>query len=332
VSKVSLKKRSTKFRRFRQGRRKLMRKGKSRKKRSSAPAWAKGDLGRYLSRSVVIRDNGTFNINQMGANLQNQQQYYMAWCATATDLDEWLMNAYNKAAITDVEDNSAIYVTRLFKNFALVNNSNQPVDVDMWTVVPRRGYNEPLASINGTNPTCIQDQLTESKTTSLQYYDYGHDPKMSARLMTWFRVGKKKSRRLQPGDTIKFSLMGSPKLWAKILSGIQTSGWFANDHTILKALSKTGVLIRARGTVVHNAASVSYPLSGSNLNVAQSGFNLDCKWDRQCWYKVPMPGLTTLSHPYGLYSGYDTRSNNLMLRENESRWADSTHNEYHTMA
>lgn len=335
VSKVSFKKRSSKFRKFRAQRRKKL-KGRK-KKKSTTPAWARGELGRYLSRAVVIRDSGTFNMNYMGDTLQNRQTYWMDWCASAVDLDNWMVNAYNAASATTVPDNAAIRVTRLFKTFAIVNNCNQPVDVDVWSIRPRRGYNEAYANVSGVNPASITDVLAETKTTTLQYNDYGHDPKMSARLTTWFKLGKRVHRRLQPGDTMRFSLMGSPKTWAKILCGIQTSGYFAQDHTLFSALSKTGCLIRARGTVIHDHSQVpNFATGGSlqatDLRVAQSGFNLDCKWDRQCWYKVPMPGLTTLSHPYGLYSGADNRANNTMTLANESRWADATHAEYKTNA
>lgn len=336
VSKVSLgfKKRSSKFRKFRSKKRKMMRKGK---RKSKAPAWATGSLGRYLSRSVVIRDSGTFNINRMGNNTQNLQSYYMTWCAYAQDLDNWLQNAYDAASITAIADNQAIYVYKLFKTFRLVNNSNQPCDVAVWPITPRREYSESYSSISGANPSIIQDNYTETKTTTLSWTDYGHDPKMSARLSTAFKVGKPKMKRLQPGDTMVFSLMGSPRVWAKILHGIGAAGSFNQDHTILKALSKTGCLIRARGTVVHNSSlvpdlSTGGSLANTDLGVATSGFNLDCTWNRQCWYKVPMPGISTVNHPYGNYSGYDSRTNNIMTAVNESRWADDAHNKYTTNA
>lgn len=335
LSAVSFKKRSSKFRSYRKKKRRFLKKRKT--KKPKAPAWAVGSLSRYLARRVLIKDNGQFNINKMGDNVQNRQQYHMHWNALASNLDQWLINAYNAIgdSITNVNLNSEIFIKSVRTVLSVSCNCSMPVDLDVWMLTPRRKYDEAESSITGKNPLLITyTEPTETKTTAFYYDIVGHDPTMCTRLMQAFKLKKVKSVRLQPGDTIKLPLAGKGGLFSKERYGIHSYAGFNDHHTVMKALSQYGLLLRARGVTVHDESKVTSgatPLDGTSLNLATSGFNLDCTWERKCYYMAPIQGLSDANQGM-LYRGYDENAVAYMTQANESRYTNATASETTTLA
>jgi len=318
--------RSNKFRKFRSLNRKTKRKVSLRRS-VRAPAWSRGAMGKYLSRSVVVRDNEAFNMNRMGNSKQNLQTYYLAWAATAVDLDNWLVNAGAHGVIADVARMEEIYVQSIRKHLTFSNNANMPCEIDCWVVVPRRPYNQALAAVTGADPSLLtQTVLTETGTTAFSYEVDGHEPQMASYFVDAFRIKKISHKVLQPGQAWTANVTGKGGVFSKLKYGIEVGNGFDTHHTIMRSLSSYGLLFRAKGVLVHDESKV--PTDGSAqvnsaFNVARGGFNLDCQWIRHTKYKVPCRFLMSFDHPGLTYTGYDIASLTTMAQANESRFGEA---------
>jgi len=318
--------RSTKFRKFRSLNRKTKRKVSLRRS-VRAPAWGRGAMGKYMSRSVVVRDNGTFNMSRTGDNKQNLQTYYMDWAALSNDLDAWLINAGNHAAIGNVARHEEIFVQSVKKHFTFSNNASFPCEIDCWVVMPKRRYSDGTAPITGADPTIVtQTVLTETGTTAFSYEVDGHEPYMSSYFAEAFKMKKVSSKRLPPGGIWTANIFGKGGVYSKLKYGIASADGFNTNHTILKGLSSYGLLFRAKGVLVHDESKV--PVVGVEnvngaLSVARGGFNLDCQWIRHARYKVPCRFLVAADSPGLMYHGYDIASLTTMTQANESRFGEN---------
>jgi len=312
-------KRSTKFRQFRQSRRRMIRKPR-------VPGWARGSFGRYLTKKTCVSDLGAWNMNSVGDNKQNFQSYYMTWAALADNLDEWFKNAFGADDMNQVLRNWEMYIDSIRKVLTLQNNYSMPAVVDFWIVTPKMSQlvNANSADIAGLSPGLISNQTpTESKTTTFAFDQVGHEPWMSGLFTDCFRMKKLKTVHLDPGQSTKIVVAGKGGLFSKAKYGVTEAGKFLDDHMIMRGLSRYGVLIRVRGKLVHDEDTV--PAIGTaeynvSHHVAYSSYNLDCAWRRTVRYRVPLmqdslAGLT--------YTGRDFNGVSLMTQAHESRWGTS---------
>lgn len=312
-------KRSSKFRKFRQSRRRMIRKPK-------VPGWAKGAFGRYMTKKSCVSDLGAWNMNSVGDNRQNFQSYYLVWAAMADNLDDWFINAFGATTMADVKRNWQLFIESVRKVVTLQNNYSMPAVIDLWIVTPKKNQlvNASSADIAGISPGLISTQTpTESKTTTFAFNQIGHEPWMSGLFTDGFRMKKLKTVHLDPGQSTKITVAGKGGLFSKSLYGVTDTGKFLDDHMIIRGLSQYGILIRVHGKLSHDESTV--PAVGTTQdnmfhNVAYSSYNLDCAWHRTVRYRVPkmqddLAGLT--------YTGRDINGVSLMPQADESRWGAS---------
>lgn len=263
---------------------------KKRYRKCRIPIWAKPANQRYFAQNGAIRDFINFNMNRVEDSKQNNQQYFMWWNYLATNVDDWLAKANNNTGIASTTAVSEILLRKVTTKVSLKNAFSHPCVIQAWYVWPKRRYSEATATITGINPAIVSGSMdTENKTTALDYNMYGHEPTDDSDFTRLFKVYKLRSVFLQPGQQHSFILQSKkcPKLYSKIDYGIGDLESFDNHYTVLPHAGP-GILIRVRGTMVHNEADVTTAMNATDTNVGYSSFAVDGVIERVCHHLVPV--------------------------------------------
>lgn len=239
-------------------------------------------LKHILTKPVILRQQATACVNNVGATLQNKCSWlglFAGWTPSVVDAH---IEAQTGVAVNTVLPDMSFFAEKYRTTIQYKNQSNKRCDVTVYRLWPKRDMPAAFGSIVGINPAMLQAGFdaanvaqADGSTRIQDYNEHDADLFQSSNLPSFFRIKRISRKFLEPGAfaVIKFNWRRG-RIIQKAKDGVVTTGTYSDTWDIQRWMGGF-FLFRVQGSAVHDESKVVVPLVNTDLSPTMSGYNVE---------------------------------------------------------
>lgn len=209
---------------------------------------------------VTLTQEQTACLANIGDNLQNKCTWFVQQPMRPSHLDLALTVAGSNA-ITTVEPQQTAFIEFLKYASQYKNGGNHRVEVNVYTLFPRRDMPAAFSDMTGINPTFLSNAFTNISTSAeavrlCGMNEHGADL-FKTNLPKFFKIKQKLHKFLEPGEFFNIKTILRNRKYSKATFGLQqTNSSIAGSWDYLKFCGPI-YIVRVQGPIVHNETRIT---------------------------------------------------------------------------